>query len=216
MRGPALNRGTMKKTTVFILTVLLVLFSYHFVDRQTALFVKSLWKAGSKLSIFSITIPDILFPLVCVITVAAWTAYGILTRKGVYPRHALYFRLVAVAVPVSFLAKSVLKAVVGRVTTRYWLSHQHLYDLHWLHGRGRYTGFPSGHMAVFTVLAIATAKFYPRTRMACWVLLAALAVALILTDYHFVGDVIAGAYLGFLVVWALDAYLPTRSPSPGP
>ncbi len=205
----------MKKTAAFILVMLLVLFSYHFVDRQTALLVKSLWKTGSKLSIFSISIPDILFPLVCVITVAAWTAYGILTRKGVYPRHALYFRLVAIAVPASFLIKSVLKAVVGRISTRYWLSHQHLNDLHWLHGRGQYTGFPSGHMAVFTALAVVTAKFYPRLRMACWGLLTLLAVALILTGYHFVGDVIAGAYLGFLVVWVSDAYLPARSPSSG-
>jgi len=203
----------MKKTVGFISVVLLVLFSYHFVDRQTALYVKNLWKPGSRFSLFSISIPDILFPVVCVITVVAWTAYAVLTREGRHSRHALYFRLVAVTVPASFLLKSLLKAIVGRINTRYWLSHPGLDELHWLRGRGHYSGFPSGHMAVFTALAFATVRFYPRTRIACWALLAALAAALVLTDYHFVGDVIAGAYLGYAIVRVSDASLPERAPS---
>jgi membrane-associated phospholipid phosphatase len=203
----------MKKTAGFIMVVLLVLFSYHFVDRQTALFVKGLWRPGSMLSLFSVSIPDMLLPLVCIITVIAWVAYIVLARNPMYARHALYFRLVAITVPATFLLKSFLKAVVGRINTRYWLSHPGLNDLHWLHGRGHYTGFPSGHMAVFAALAVATVRYYPRSRAACWGLLAALAAALILTDYHFVGDVIAGAYLGFLVVLVSDTCLPGRSPS---
>jgi membrane-associated phospholipid phosphatase len=203
----------MKKIVGFIVIVLLVLFSYHFVDRQTALFVKSLWKPGSRFSFFSISIPDILFPLVCIITAAAWAAYIVLTRKGVYAKHAQYFRLVAVAVPASFLIKSLMKTIVGRINARYWIYHPSLNDLHWLQGRGHYTGFPSGHMAVFAALAIATVRFYPQSRNACWGLLAVLAAALILTDYHFVADVIAGAYVGYVIVRVSDTCLPARSPS---
>ncbi len=203
----------MKKTAGLISVVLLVLFSYQFVDRQTALFVKSLWKRGSMLSLFSISIPDLLLPLVCVITVAAWIAYLVLARNPLYTRHALYFRLVAVTVPAAFLIKTVLKSLVGRITTRHWLTHPGLYDLHWLHGRGHYTGFPSGHMAVFAAIAVATARYYPRSRSFCWAMLATLAAALILTDYHFVADIIAGAYLGFVVVWVSDTFLPAPSPS---
>ncbi len=203
----------MKRIVGFITVSLLVLFSYHFLDKQTALFVRSLWKQGTRMSLFSMNVPDVLFPLVCVITASAWGMYFYLSRKGVQSRNALYFQLVAIAVPASFLIKTFLKAVFGRINTRYWLYHPNLNHLHWLHGRGNYTGFPSGHMAVFTALAVATMRFYPGSRAVCWVTLALLAAALILTDYHFVADVIAGAYLGFIVVQFSDQCRRTFSPS---
>ena len=106
--------------------------------------------------------------------------------------------------PASFVVKTVLKSVFGRTSTRHWIyypNHPSLNELHWLQGKGlRLTGFPSGHMAVFTAIALVTVRYYPGSRTVCWSLLTALALALILTDYHFVADVIAGAYVGFIVV----------------
>ena len=74
-----------------------------------------------------------------------------------------------------------------------------LYGLHWFHGGGDYSGFPSGHMAVFTCLALGLRRFYPRYRYAYLAFLFSLAAALIATEYHFLGDVIGGAYLGWIV-----------------
>ena len=54
-------------------------------------------------------------------------------------------------------------------------------------------------MAVFTALIIALWRFYPRYRPAYAGFLSVLALALIVTDYHFLSDVIAGAYLGLIV-----------------
>ena len=52
---------------------------------------------------------------------------------------------------------------------------------------------------MFVALGITVWKEYLRYRALSAAILSVLALALILTDYHFVSDVIAGAYLGVLV-----------------
>jgi len=183
----------------FLIFVLLVLCSYYYLDTRTALFVNRLWMSHARLAIFSANIPDFLFSIVCLITVIAWTAYYYLTHKGIYDTHTRFFQLIAITIPLTFLLKSSLKHVVGRIDTRFWLLHPGFKEFHWFHGGGYYTSFPSGHMAVFMALVIALWMFYPRYQSAYIGFLSVLALALIITNYHFISDVIAGAYLGFLV-----------------
>jgi membrane-associated phospholipid phosphatase len=103
------------------------------------------------------------------------------------------------AVPAAYVVKSFLKYVFGRTTTRYWLLKPDLYGFHWFHGGGFYAGFPSGHMAVFTALTASLWRLYPHYRAICAIFLLILAFPLIETNYHFLSDVIAGAYLGVIV-----------------
>lgn len=190
----------MKKISIsFLLVVLLVLCSYFYLDARTALFVNRAWMSHARLAVFSSNIPDFLFPIVCLITGIAWTAYLYLTHKGIYDTHTRFFQLVAITIPLTFFLKSTLKHAVGRIDTRFWLRHPGFKEFHWFHGGGNYNSFPSGHMAVFMALVIALWRFYPRYHSAYFGFLLALALALIMTDYHFISDVIAGAYLGFLV-----------------
>jgi membrane-associated phospholipid phosphatase len=143
--------------------------------------------------------PRSFIPIVCIITGIAWIAYVYLAHKGIYNTHAQFFQLVAVTVPLTFFLESTLKYVVGRINTRFWLHHPSIKEFHWLQGVGHYSGFPSGHMAVFTVLVFALCRFYPRYRPAFFGFLSVLALALIATDYHFLSDIIGGAYLGWIV-----------------
>ncbi len=184
---------------LFVLIVLLVVGSYYFLDKGIALYVKKVFISSTRFTFFSADIPDLLFPTVCVIAGIAWAAYFYHVRKGIYNKHARFFLVIASAVPFSFILKSILKFVVGRVDARFWLRHPNVKEFHWFHGAGRYDSFPSGHMVVFTVLVIALCRFYPRYRPVYVGFLFALALALITTDYHFLSDIIAGAYLGMLV-----------------
>jgi membrane-associated phospholipid phosphatase len=183
----------------FLLVVLLVLCSYYFLDARIALFVKKVLMSNARLSLFSANIPDLLFPLVCLITGIAWAAYFYLVHKGIYNTDTRFFQLVATTIPLTFVLKFIMKYIVGRIDTRFWLLHPRYKEFRWLHGGGNYSSFPSGHMAVFTAFIIALTIFYPRYRSACFGFLSVLALALIVTDYHFLSDVIAGAYLGFIV-----------------
>jgi membrane-associated phospholipid phosphatase len=189
----------LKNVLTFPLIVLLIICSYFVLDARIALAVRRAWMSSAHAAVYSATIPDFLFPVVCSITGIAWIAYFYLAHKGIHDVHARFFRLVAVTVPLTFFLESILKHVVGRTNTRYWLHHPTIKEFRWLHGVGHYNGFPSGHMAVFTALVIALYRFYPRYRSVFIGFLSVLALALIATDYHFLSDIIGGAYLGWMV-----------------
>jgi len=109
-----------------------------------------------------------------------------------------FLQIAATTIPCSFLLKSALKYCFGRTTTRNWLANHVPLQFHWFHPIDG-GGFPSGHMAVFTALGAAVWFSYPQYRRMVIIFLALLGTALILTDYHFLSDVIAGAYLGIVV-----------------
>lgn len=191
-----------KYTGKIIIVGLLVGCSYCFLDRGIALFIKRALLSNAKYSMFASTIPDFLPAIVCVITGIAWSAYGYHALKGIRNKHTWFFLLIASAIPLAYFLKSILKIVVGRLNTRSWLLYYpSIKEFRWFHGSGQYSGFPSGHMVVFSVLAVALWKFYPRYRLAYGGFLTLLALALIATSYHFLSDVIAGAYLGLFVYY---------------
>ena len=95
--------------------------------------------------------------------------------------------------------KSLAKFVFGRVNTRVWLEQPDLYGFHWFQRRQGCEGFPSGHMVVIVTLLAVLWRLYPKQRPWCLLLGLLLGAALVATDYHFLSDVLAGAYLGALV-----------------
>lgn len=182
----------------FLLVAVLIVVSYAVLDKGIALLVKKLW-FNTRLSFFSTDIPDFLPLLVGLITGFAWIVFFYLTRKGIYNAHTRFFQLIAITVPLANVVKTVAKFAFGRINTRFWLQHPSANEFHWLHGSANFSGFPSGHMAVFTVLIIALSIFYPRYQTFYIACLTLLALALIVTNYHFLSDIIAGAYVGLIV-----------------
>jgi len=182
-----------------ILAIVLIAISQRYLDIGIALFSEEMLRSHGMLASRASDIPDLLLPIFCVITCASWLAYFHLERRGGPALHARFFLFVGWTIPVAFFLKSVLKYMFGMINTRAWLAHRGSYGFHWFHGGSDYSGFPSGHMVMFTVLMIAIGRFFPRLRLACLVFLLLLAAALLVTDYHFLSDVIAGFLLGILV-----------------
>lgn len=143
-------------------------------------------------------IPDVLFLLVCAGTGLLLGNYFILKKRGIINENTRFSRLAGYAIPFAYFIKWIFKLVFGRTGTRAWLENRASDGFHWFHSGSDYSGFPSGHMTVFTALFSAVWLFYPRYRSACIGLSLGLAAAMIITDYHFLSDVIAGAYLGLL------------------
>ena len=106
--------------------------------------------------------------------------------------------------PVAYVTKLMLKYLFGRMNTRVWLENQVDHSFHWFHGGGQYASFPSGHMAVFAALAGACWLFFPKYRVACLAVMIALGFAMVATDYHYLSDVIAGGYLGLVILAGTD------------
>lgn len=148
-------------------------------------------------------IPDPLLILVVILTSLSWGAYFYLVRRNIHNQRSLFFCVTGTVLPVSFGMKTILKWLFGRTETRTWLSDPTSYGFHWFAGTEGSQGFPSGHMLVLTPLFMALWYFYPRYRLyyaAVWVCLGA---ALLTTEYHFLSDVLAGAYIGAIVYLAV-------------
>ncbi len=190
-----MNMNWKKLTSEIVFAALLIVCSYSYLDKKIALVLNSVLTSNNKLAAVSANIPDLLFLIVVAVTGAAWIAYSYGVEEGITNINTRFFLLIANAVPFSFLLKSILQFVIGRNSTRHWLSSPGVAEFHWF----RDGGFPSGHMAVFTVIVIALCKYYPRYRLAFRAFLLSLALVLIATNYHFLSDVIAGVYLGRVV-----------------
>jgi len=180
----------------FPLVVLAVLLSWRFLDVYIALGVMKLIKSGRMLQNATAGMPDVLFPLVCISSATCWSYYFILRHRKIVTKSTQFCQIIGISVPLSYLLKSFLKLVFGRINTRIWLANPVSDDFHWFHGGGEYNSFPSGHMTVFTAFFAAVWLFYPRYRSISIGLLLLLSVALVATNYHFLSDVIAGAFLG--------------------
>ncbi|HEX5313572.1 MAG TPA: phosphatase PAP2 family protein [Gammaproteobacteria bacterium] len=149
-------------------------------------------------------VPDVLAPFVAAVTLASLGFFFIARRRG-SPRLAAAALCTALAGPLAYGLKELLKWFFGRITVSWYLIHPQAGGFHWLHGQGFFFGFPSGHMLVATALVTAVASFYPRMWPWGQAALAALAIALLLTSYHFLGDLVAGYLLGRLLAHLLIA-----------
>ncbi|HEY5346970.1 MAG TPA: phosphatase PAP2 family protein [Rhizomicrobium sp.] len=89
----------------------------------------------------------------------------------------------------------VLKIVFGRPSPDQYLFTSLPPVFHFLQG-GQQSSFPSGHMVMASAFAIALARIYPRTLPAFMALLCLGAGLLVVGDWHFLSDAMAGFFVG--------------------
>ena len=116
------------------------------------------------------------------------------------------FQAVLLALSTDLVAIWMLKALAKRACGRCWpqaWSGNHTswldsgaYGFHPFHNDPAYMSFPSGHAAVIFSVATVLWFSYPRWRWCYALACAAMSVALVALNYHFVGDVVGGAALG--------------------
>jgi membrane-associated phospholipid phosphatase len=196
----------------FALVIFTTLCSWHFLDLRIAVGVMELIKSSVTLHAATAEMPDILFPLTCMISVSSWAYYLILRHRGITSTSRQFCQIIGISLPLSYLLKSLLKLLFGRINTRIWLANPASDHFHWFHGGTNYNGFPSGHMTFFAAFSAAVWIFYPRYRSISIGLMLVLAVALVITDYHFLSDVIAGTYLGLCTTYLTVMYIGNLKP----
>ncbi|UFS71210.1 phosphatase PAP2 family protein [Geomonas sp. RF6] len=207
---------SLKKWCWGILPLIPLLFlCERYLDVPLALLVQEVLYGDSGWARHTSHLPDLLLPLVVVVTAVTFPVYLIRRRHGVHDRLNLLLQVVAWTTPCSYLLKGTLKHIFGRINTREWLRHPEMYGFHWLRGGEGFEGFPSGHMLVLVALAAALWRFYPRHRQANVIVMTLLAAALIATNYHFLSDVIAGAYLAVGLEGVLFKVIVSSQEEPG-
>lgn len=177
-------------------SVLLILFSFRFLDaRLTLLAARLLVK--SNLQDAMAGIPDILFLIVLSATIFSWALFLLSSRKSIRTFPRSFFLSLGLTLPLSFLMKDYLKYIFGRPLPSLWLYQPDSFGFHWFYG-APFNSFPSGHMAVFTAIALCLGRCGPRFKKAATGFLILLGLALLFTNRHFLSDVIAGFLVGVL------------------
>lgn len=122
----------------------------------------------------------------------------------------------SLATVIAFVIKDQLKFACGRLWPETWTNHNPswigngAYGFFPFHGGEGWESFPSGHTTRITAFMAVLWLRVPRLRW-LWVTVALLvALGLVGADYHFVGDIIAGAYLGAACAAGVHAWMSRR------
>ncbi len=178
--------------------LILVLLSIRLLDQRLAGWIAEYLTVYAPF-VKTSNIPDLLLMSCIILSSLSWIAYFYLVSQNIRDRNTLFCRVMGTALPLAFGMKIISKWLFGRTEARTWLLDPSSYGFHWLGGQDGFQGFPSGHMLVFTPLFLALWHFYPCYRLYYGLAWLTLGVALVITEYHFLSDVIAGAYIGFIV-----------------
>jgi membrane-associated phospholipid phosphatase len=186
-----------------VLTSSAVVASYVWLDRPIATL------AHDQLQRFDLFakltyIPEVISPLVII-------AFAAIALRALSGRPLSKLQTVAVLAAASLAVTSAIKDQLkfgfGRTWPETWVRdnpsfiRDGVYGFNPFHGGPGYAAFPSGHTAAICAVMSVLWICYPRFRALYAVCMGAVAVGLIGANFHFVGDVIAGGFLGVSFGW---------------
>jgi membrane-associated phospholipid phosphatase len=175
----------------------LVATCYGLVDRPVAHFFMLGDEYNPLISLLH-RLPDLMpVAVVCfgiTIPVLVWVDRSFRLARGV--------GIAAVSCALAMGAKNLGKFVFGRTWPETWgyggssYLRDGVYGMFPFHGGRGYGSFPSGHMCATMAVVMVAWVLWPRLRLLWGAIAAAMAGLLIGFNFHFVSDVIAGAWLG--------------------
>jgi membrane-associated phospholipid phosphatase len=116
--------------------------------------------------------------------------------RGFLPEFAKIIFVACAASLTAYIANDyILKFVFGRMSPWVLLYFTPHHAFNFFHGNER-SSFPSGHMVLAAAFAAAIIRLRPRMFPGLAVLLGIGAIALVIGDWHFMADVIAGTFVG--------------------
>ncbi len=187
-------------------TALAVTVCYFWLDRPIALWVHSHLRLGyhSTLTRFS-HFPDPLIPLAIVALVVLGARAAVYRSLPANYQAATF--VASVSVLITETLKNQLKFIFSRSWPESWVGNNPsfirdgVYGFHFLHGGPNYQSFPSGHMAAGCAALAVLWTWYPRWRPVYFVAGLVAGLTLVGSNYHFLSDVIAGAFVGLSIGW---------------
>jgi membrane-associated phospholipid phosphatase len=213
-------RGLFIWFTSLMVTATIVAISFQWLDRPIALLAHRVPRSSTNGTWEWLTrIPNPLIPLALI----AFVVLGLraLLGRSLSNRQAVAF-VCSLSVIVTETAKDQLKFLFGRTWPESWMGNNPsfirdgVYGFNFLHGGGAYQSFPSGHMAAACAVLSVLWICYPRLK---WLWVAgglAVGAGLVGGNYHFLGDVIAGGFLGISAGWLVSSIWKMSGLSPSP
>jgi membrane-associated phospholipid phosphatase len=200
-----LNRSTFNWLIGFLGTSAAIAISYRWLDRPVALWVHNHLRPSHHEVLDQVGhIPNLLVPL----AILGLVLLGLRAMTGrLLSTHQTAALICCIAVIFAEAFKDRLKYFFGRTWPETWLQNNPsfirngAYGFHFMHDGSAYQSFPSGHMGAAWVVLTVLWICYPTFR---WLYLTAgfmVGAGLVATNYHFLSDVLAGAFVGVSTGW---------------
>ncbi len=190
------------------ITAILTVVSILFFDREIALIVHGLYTPETIKNNASLGIYLTLCAYLCMIPVFLFYYFFRLISFDKL-KFLKFIRQLSLCVVFGYFIKDCLKFFFGRDTAIIYstgklrfLENPQTYGFHFF-SLGA-DSFPSGHMTMICVGMVSIMLFYPKLKIPAVLMILAMAGILLLNNLHFLGDIIAGTYLGTTI--ALGIY----------
>jgi len=183
------------------LAVFLISVSYLFIDRPVAHFVHD-HRLADCIVLKWLTYPP---PIAQSWAPLVLAALMIVLANRKLERWQLGLAVACVSIILADQFRESLAYVFGRYWPETWINNNPSlikdgdYGFHPFHGGSAYGSFPSGHAARTLAAASVVWSAWPQWRWACGLASVAVAAGLLGMIYHFVGDIIAGGFVGGIV-----------------
>jgi membrane-associated phospholipid phosphatase len=184
----------------FALTTIMVVVCIAFVDRPVAVFFAGHfhhttawhWLHRALASLDLAAIMALFFLLGC----GTWVLSG-----GLLPSWTGTPLLCSWGAMWATAADVIFKRIFGRGWPDPTFIQNHFYGFDLLHGAPRWDSFPSGTAAISAAIAAVLWIATPRWRAMSAAIVVLPCIAVVITNSHWVGDVIAGVFLGVSIGW---------------
>lgn len=193
------------RTINFVAVTLLVcsLISILLIDRPLSLILHNY---GSDqlvaLRFFTEVIPYAIFATVILAVInKLWKSDDIVNSSLAIVLSVSYF---IITIFIAMELKTCLKIIFGRYWPTTWVNnnlsliHDGVYGFDWWHGFDNLGSFPSGHATLITFCLVWVIRIYPAFMRALLLMGSSVIICLILLNYHYLGDCLAGVGLGLL------------------
>jgi membrane-associated phospholipid phosphatase len=147
--------------------------------------------------------PGLSIPSTLAVVFVLYGFAAILGRRFSKPETAVL--LCTVSLLATEVIKSELKYVFGRTWPDSWAPgilsfiRDNQFGFHFFHGGRSFESFPSGHAAAVAAVMSVLWIVYPRLRAGCAICMAAADLGLVLSNLHFISDVVVGTFVGISV-----------------
>jgi len=188
----------------FVLTTVLILVSYQWLDRPIAFFAHDHVLPLVAFAPLARKIPELVAPL-------AGAALIAVAVRALAKRRLSHAQSVLLLCSLSFFVaegiKTYLKLAFGRTWPETWIQgnpsliRDGVYGFHPFHGGIGFNSFPSGHITAVCAVVSVLWICYPKLRPLYLIYVLAAAAVLVASNSHFLSDVIAGGFLGGSTGW---------------